>query len=318
MPPSTPNPNSDLPELLDLRELLRSGYLDGWAPAATSLLDWARYREAVEPVETLAADVRHVIAYMPEPEGRDLRHLVPVDAERPTTQKSRWEPVRGSDSGTALKWRGLYVLMRLLEALRERGGSGDVVTNPPGCQILTVDASLKLSGTRHQNRIMTLTYCLRSTRDDLRVFTFNRADATEGRIVQGIDVEMIGHVPVQAGATEGAHVFAVYLGRSVPRGEEIEFAVQWEYPEKVTNDPWLSYAAKYNVGRVMISVDAPTTVATSYDRIEYDGVEHLAKELKRVRAERTDDKPMTFAVNGFVPLHRYRLTWHGRRAKASS
>ena len=317
MPPSAQNPASGLPELLDLRELLESGYLDGWAPTATSFLDWPRYREAAEPVETLAADVRHVITYMPEPVGRDLRHIIPTNAEQPTTQASRWEPVRGSDSGTALKWRGQYVLMRLLEALRERGGSGDVVTNPPGCQILAVEANLTLAGDHHETRITTLEYRLRSTRDDFRVFTFNRADPTEGRIVRGTSIEMIGNVPVQAGATEGAHIFAVYLGRSVPRGDEVEFAVQFEYQEKATNDPWISYAAKYSVGRVMISVDAPTKVAKSYDRIEYDGVQHLAKELKRDRVERTDDKPMTFPVSGFVPSHRYRLAWHEPRAESA-
>lgn len=311
MAPSSPNPpKSASPELLDLRELLKNGHLDGWAPTAASLLDWPRYRDAAEPVETLAADVRHVIAYMPEPERRDLLHLVPIDAERPTTQKSRWEPVRGSDSGTALKWRGLYLMMRLLEALRERGGADDLVTNPPGCQILAVEANLRLTGARHETRITTLSYRLRSTRDDFRVFTFNRADATKGRIIDSTDVKMLGNVPVQAGATEGAHVFAVYLGRSVPRGEEVSFTVQFKYREKVTNDPWISYAAKYSVGQVKISVDAPLAVAKTYDRIEYDGVQHLAKELKRQRVERRDDEPMMFAVGGFVPLHRYRLAWH--------
>lgn len=310
MPPSTQNPVSVLPELLDLRELLKSGYLDGWAHTAAALLDWPRYREAAEPVETLAADIRHVIAVMPEPEGRDLRHLIPTNPKGPTTQTARWERVRGKESGTALKWRGQYLLMRLLEALRERGSSGDVMTNPPGCQILAVEASLQLAGAHHETRILTLTYRLRSTRDDLRVFTFNRADATEGRIVHGTNIEMIGNVPVQSGATEGAHTFAVYLGRSVPRGDEVEFAARFEYPEKVTNDPWVSYAAKYSVGRVMISIDAPMAVAESYDRIEYDSVQHLAKELKRDRVERTDNKMMTFPVNRFVPLRRYRLAWH--------
>lgn len=312
MPRRTSNPpNPALPELLDLRELLKSGYLEGWAPTATSLLDWPRYRDATDPIETLVADVHRVIAYMPEPERRDLLHIIPTDAERPTTQESRWKDVRGSDSGTALKWRGQYVLMRLLEALRERGGSGDVVTNPPGCQILAVEANLRLTGARHETRITTLAYRLRSTRDDFRVFTFNRADPTKGKIVEGTDVKMLGNVPVQAGATEGAHVFAVYLGRSVPRGEEVSFTVQFRYREKVTNDPWVSYAAIYSVGRVTISIDAPVSVAKSYDRIEYDGTQHLAKELQRVRVERTDDKPMTFPVSGFVPLHRYRLAWHG-------
>jgi hypothetical protein len=303
-------PNPALPELLDLRELLMSGYLDGWAPTATSLLDWPRYRDATDPVETLAADIRHVITYMPEPERRDLLHIIPTDAERPTTQNSRWEEIRGSDSGSALKWRGQYLLMRLLEALRERGGSDDLVTNPPGCQILAVEANLRLAGARHETRITTLAYRLRSTRDDFRVFTFNRANPTKGKIIEGTDVEMLGNVPVQTGATVGAYLFAVYLGRSVPRGEEVSFAVQFEYPAKVTDNPWLSYAAKYGVGRVMISIDAPTSVAKSYDRIEYNGTQHLAKELKRIRVRRTDDKPMTFPVSSFVPLHKYRLAWH--------
>jgi hypothetical protein len=315
MPPrSSIPPPSAPPELLDLLELLKSGHLDAWAPTATSILDWPRYREpaeGIEPAEMLAADVRHAIAYMPEPERRDLSHIIPIDAERSTTQKSRWEDVRGGDSGSALKWRGQYVMMRLLEAMRERGGSGDLVTNPPGCQILAVEANLRLTGARHETRITTLAYRLRSTRDDFRVFTFNRADPTKGKIVEGTGVKMLGNVPVQGGATEGAQVFAVYLGRSVPRGEEVTFAVQFKYREKVANDPWISYAAKYGVGRVTISIDAPVSVARSYDRIEYDGVEHLAKELKRIRVERTDDKPMTFPVSGFTPLHRYRLAWHG-------
>jgi hypothetical protein len=317
MPRRISNPlNLALPELLDLRELLGSGYLEGWAPTATSLLDWPRYRDATDPIETLVADVRHVIAYMPEPEHRDLHRLIPADAERPTTQTARWEDVRGSDSGTALKWRGLYLMMRLLEALRERSRADDLVTNPPGCQILSVEANLRLTGARHETRIITLTYRLRSTRDDFSVFTFNRAMSIKGKIVEGTDVKMLGNVPVQAGGTEGAHIFAVYLGRSVPRGEEVSFAFQSKYREKVTDGPWLSYAAKYSVGRVMISVDAPTSVAKDYDRIEYDGTDHLAKELKRVRVERTDNKPMTFPVSGFVPLHRYRLAWHGPESQA--
>lgn len=315
MPRRSSNPpTSAPPELLDLLELLKSGYLDGWAPTAASILDWPRYREPAEgvaPAEMLAADVRHAIAYTRGPERRDLTHIIPVDAEGPTTQKSRWEDVRGSDSGSALKWRGQYLMMRLLEALRERGGSGDLVTNPPGCQILTVEANLRLTGARHETRITTLAYRLRSTRDDFRVFTFNRADPTKGKIIEGAGVKMLGNVPVQTGATEGAQIFAVYLGRSVPRGEEVHFAVQFKYREKATNDPWISYAAKYGVGRVMISIDAPLSIAKSYDRIEYDGVAHLAKELKRLRVERADAKPMTFPVSGFTPLHRYRLAWHG-------
>jgi len=310
MSPRTDSAAPELPELLDLRELLRTGYLDGWAPTASSLLDWVRYREAAEPAETLAADVRHVIAYMPDPIGRDLRHLIPVDVDRPTTQTSRWESVKGNDSGTALKWRGLYALMRLLEALRGRGGSGDVLTNPPGCQIVAVEAGLKLTGAHHEKRTMTLGYRLRSTRDDLRVFTFNRVAGTEVSIVRGTNVELIGNVPVQAGATQGPHVFAVYLGRSVPRGEEVAFAVQFKYHTEVTNDPWVSYAARYNVSHVTLSVDVPTSVATSYDRVEHDRPEHSAKELSRQTVQRTDDAAMTFSVLHFIPFHRYRLEWH--------
>jgi hypothetical protein len=179
--------------------------------------------------------------------------------------------------------------MRLLEALRERRGSGDALIHPPGCQILAVGAALKLSGARLQTRTMTLSYRLRSTRDDFRIFTFQRAMATKAKIIGGkggAGVKLIGHVPVQADASEGPRVYGVYMGRSVPLGDEVAVAVCFKYPSTVTEDPWVSYTARYEVGRVDISVDAPRSLA------------------------RSDDQPMTFPVPNFVPFHRYRLEWH--------
>jgi hypothetical protein len=311
MPPRATSPNSvsALPELDDLMDLLRTGYLDSWAQNAASLLQWPRYRESKEPTETLIADVRSVLAYMPGEEGNVLRTLIPTNAEKASSQTSRWGELKDKESGSALKWHRDYLLMRLLAALQERRGSTDSLAHPPGCQILSVDASLALVGKNYSTRVTTLGYRLRSTRDDFRIFTFNRPGRQRGRVVRGEGVKIIGSAPTQGGATTGACVFAVYLGRIVPIGEEIEFAVQFRYRQQLDLDPWISYAARYSVGRVKLAVDAPRDVTARYECIEYDDVHHGAGELRRKPVDRSDDTPMDYPINDFVPYHRYRLAW---------
>ena len=296
-------------EFQELLALLETGYIDEWAPTAHALLDRPRYREAADPVETLAADVRLVSALMSEPEGRDLRHLVPSDAESATSRTSRWKAIRGGDSGTALKWRGWYVMMRLLEDLRRLEDSRDSPANPPGCRVISVESDLRLSGRNYETRTLTVTHRLRSTRDDFRVFTFNRVGKLKPTVVKG-GVQVIGSVPLQPGATRGRRLYAVYLGRSIPRDTEISFTLRWRFKEIKDADPFTGYSAGHDIGTVLVTADVPTALATGYDRVELKSTEFNAKELERKRVERVDGSPMAYRINQFMPGRYYRLIWY--------